>query len=501
MNPLEPHYTLPSFMLARNHPPKFTRDSLDVSDIEGTWSRRLYPTRGRDSYLVDDIEGAQSGWKPRHVRARREAAPLNHSLDVSDITGGGFQSQRTTNPLAPSYRVNGMEIADDPIKSRPRSLPKARDGPFNPLTTEDIEGAQPGWRPMPQMHPPLEARRHFRNTNFMGDIPGAQADTVKHSICTSRHVNPLNPVYASLDGEPLPYPQTPLYNEPPCREAETQLDEIIAGEENRLLKERYIAGEGGAPEPGRRKGSSEVGSASNDFVHQREGDDLQRVRPSSEPLIHVQRQSGGRNKNSGNGNNQNSEERRDYERGRERCSQQSPAGETGATPAGKSDGISGSSARGVQRPRRSDSLMKSPWGEFVNNNTRVTSRPNSEPERVGTTATRFRELRGGSSNVLRRPSACSRGSTAGRIESRVTRLQQSSGITTCARRQQEEIVKPDSPIVGPALEIVTPGGQTRGRAERLVLRSSNGISRVTLTPAEKRMAREYMDDVNAVREL
>lgn len=40
----------------------------------------------------------------------------------------------------------------------------------------------------------------WRNTNFVGDIVGAQADTVVHSIRTQRHVNPLNPTYISLDG-------------------------------------------------------------------------------------------------------------------------------------------------------------------------------------------------------------------------------------------------------------------------------------------------------------
>ncbi|CAN0538950.1 unnamed protein product, partial [Ectocarpus sp. 8 AP-2014] len=198
-DPLEPEYTLPSFTTASPIAPKFTRDSHDVSDIEGTKSRPLYPLEQRHNTLVDDIEGAQSGWKPRHRRARHEAAPLDHCLNVSDITGGGFRTRRATNPLTPTYRVNGMDVADDPVKSRPRALPKAKDGPFYPLTTADIEGATPGWRPLPQVNPPLEARRHFRNTNFMGDIPGAQADTVKHSICTERHVNPLNPVYDSLD--------------------------------------------------------------------------------------------------------------------------------------------------------------------------------------------------------------------------------------------------------------------------------------------------------------
>ena len=46
----------------------------------------------------------------------------------------------------------------------------------------------------PAIQPPLERRRHFRNTNFVGDIAGAQPDTVKHAIRTNRVTNPLNPV-------------------------------------------------------------------------------------------------------------------------------------------------------------------------------------------------------------------------------------------------------------------------------------------------------------------
>lgn len=56
VNPLEPEYTLPSFVISPPVAPKFTRDSYDVSDIEGTKSRPLYPLEQRHSHLVDDIE-------------------------------------------------------------------------------------------------------------------------------------------------------------------------------------------------------------------------------------------------------------------------------------------------------------------------------------------------------------------------------------------------------------------------------------------------------------
>lgn len=54
------------------------------------------------------------------------------------------------------------------------------------------------------MDPKLETRREIRNINFIQDIEGAQADTLKHTIVTKRRINPLYPVYQSLDdGEPL----------------------------------------------------------------------------------------------------------------------------------------------------------------------------------------------------------------------------------------------------------------------------------------------------------
>lgn len=56
VNPLEPEYTLPSFTVAPTVAPKFTRDSYDVSDIEGTKSRPLHPLKQRHNHLVDDIE-------------------------------------------------------------------------------------------------------------------------------------------------------------------------------------------------------------------------------------------------------------------------------------------------------------------------------------------------------------------------------------------------------------------------------------------------------------
>lgn len=100
---------------------------------------------------------------------------------------------RDTNLMDPVYKVNGIEIKDE-VKSKPKPLKQ-----FIPdnhqLHTRDIDGAYPGWGHRP--------RREIRNIMNTLDVPGAQADTIVHSMKSDRVTNPLTPVYASLDGAPL----------------------------------------------------------------------------------------------------------------------------------------------------------------------------------------------------------------------------------------------------------------------------------------------------------
>ncbi|KAH8087573.1 hypothetical protein JL720_6884 [Aureococcus anophagefferens] len=185
VNPLCPEYTLPSCALDMPPVPKFVRDGYGISDIEGTAPRSRFRFAQRETYDVKDIEGAQAGWRPRHERVRREGPPMD-SLNVKDINDIGFKTTRVTDPLRPTHRINGMEVKDDMVRTMPKKLPKPHDGPTLSLYTDDIEGARCGWKPPHEMQPPLEKRRHFRNTNYIGDITGAQPDTVKHSIRTQR---------------------------------------------------------------------------------------------------------------------------------------------------------------------------------------------------------------------------------------------------------------------------------------------------------------------------
>ncbi len=101
------------------------------------------------------------------------------------------KTSRVTDPNNPQYNVNGMEIKDDKYT---KPTPARNYVPGFALETKDIKGADAGSRyasPFP--------RREYRNTNFIGDIEGSKADTIRPGITTNRQTHPLQPVYQSLD--------------------------------------------------------------------------------------------------------------------------------------------------------------------------------------------------------------------------------------------------------------------------------------------------------------
>lgn len=214
VDPLAPTYPLPAYTIPEAPQTKFIRDALDASDIEGTKPKTSKSTRMSSTILsTEDVEGAQASWRPKHARVRSEAEP-HDILKVDDISRRTHRhidhTFRVTNPCDPVYVVNGMEVADDPKYVKPKKNPD-----FIPQThllkTRDIDGAYPGWVPPHVCNPPIEQRREFRNTNFIGDIEGAASDTIKHSIITNRCTHPLMPTYQGLDpGSVLPVHMSPL---------------------------------------------------------------------------------------------------------------------------------------------------------------------------------------------------------------------------------------------------------------------------------------------------
>eukprot|EP00602_Paraphysomonas_sp_CaronLab_P004725 CAMPEP_0185020760 /NCGR_PEP_ID=MMETSP1103-20130426/3401_1 /TAXON_ID=36769 /ORGANISM="Paraphysomonas bandaiensis, Strain Caron Lab Isolate" /LENGTH=501 /DNA_ID=CAMNT_0027551861 /DNA_START=17 /DNA_END=1522 /DNA_ORIENTATION=+ len=210
VDPLQPDYKLPSVTLAPYEPPKFIKNSMEIDDIEGTRTKQRKVAPSRDTMNLDDIEGSRAGWKPRHMRVRSEAPAHDILVTTENPKKKTFKdhTHRSTNPLAPSYSINGDVIEDDP-RSKP-AKPKKFIADNKLLRTDDVEGAQAGYVSQHLLSVPMDRRREFRNTNYLGDIPGAQADSVKHSIRTLRETNPLQPVYKSLDGEPLKGPIDPL---------------------------------------------------------------------------------------------------------------------------------------------------------------------------------------------------------------------------------------------------------------------------------------------------
>ncbi len=65
-NPLIPDYDMPRFQQPDPYTPKFIRNTLDISDIDGAAPKPVKHWQPRESLKTDDIEGAQACWRPRH---------------------------------------------------------------------------------------------------------------------------------------------------------------------------------------------------------------------------------------------------------------------------------------------------------------------------------------------------------------------------------------------------------------------------------------------------
>jgi len=231
-NPLDPQYKLPSFATKPPTPPrgKARSSAYDVSDIQGTHPSPLYPFQQRDSMRTDDVEGANTQWKPLSRRYIGIGAP--RSIDVRDINDEGLAANkvthRHTNPLDPTYdydvyqasmltgggaegqektprekvvgSIGMIDRSKPPGPMRPKVKgPLGINGTDFALNTDDIEGAKAGWKRSALDRP--GGRRSHPVTNLVQDIDGAVTKNTKgHGPFSTRHTNPLNPDYNNIRG-------------------------------------------------------------------------------------------------------------------------------------------------------------------------------------------------------------------------------------------------------------------------------------------------------------
>lgn len=139
-------------------------------------------------------------------RARAEAPPHEVNMTVSKPKSDRFtdHTQRNTDPLQPSYYIHGSSYSEIDRNHPSKLRNEITDSKL--LRTDDIEGAQAGYVTKHRLSIPEDKRREYRNINYLDDIDGAHADTIKHSIRTTRSINPLVPLYQSLDGDILSGP-------------------------------------------------------------------------------------------------------------------------------------------------------------------------------------------------------------------------------------------------------------------------------------------------------
>ena len=195
LNPLEPKYNLPKSPEYPPYEPKFIRDSINVSDIEGAKPRKIVSQNVlRETLKNDDVKDS---W-PRKPYVRRTKYEF---MDYRDVTNTDFQTKRSTNPLDPFYKMNfvdGSNVKFGPIEgNKPLVGSKYMyKTPFN-LKVDDIEGSNIGSK---------NKYKKFMGKNFcydISDILGSKSGSLLKGISTKRMTNPLRPKYQYLGAEEL----------------------------------------------------------------------------------------------------------------------------------------------------------------------------------------------------------------------------------------------------------------------------------------------------------
>jgi hypothetical protein len=128
-NPLSPEYNLPKVETRPFTPPKFIRDQMDISDIQGARPKKDWHNNAKtkETNKIDDIPGTKAVF--RHQERKNSAGFTTY--DYRDVTQTNFMSKRTVNPLSPTYTIrdedgNAVQIGE--IKgNKPQTLPPKRE--------------------------------------------------------------------------------------------------------------------------------------------------------------------------------------------------------------------------------------------------------------------------------------------------------------------------------------------------------------------------------------
>ena len=101
INPLVPEYKLPTSQNRPYTPPRFIRNSMDMSDIAGTTPSTIQRNLLRNTLDVSDISNVRS----LDARKMRKSLGFVGEIEVEAAKTCKFQTRRDTNPLDPVYDI------------------------------------------------------------------------------------------------------------------------------------------------------------------------------------------------------------------------------------------------------------------------------------------------------------------------------------------------------------------------------------------------------------
>jgi hypothetical protein len=146
-DPLNPSYSLPEVRQRLPTPQKQIRETLKLSDIQGTKPKAFYVRSSiRNTLDSSDIPHSKAGDHQKKLRSSGSLALVN-----ADIMHGPETKlhPRNTNPLAPEYKLfcasGQVATIGDIAGAHPKQAREARkDNILSSLRSDDIEGATPG---------------------------------------------------------------------------------------------------------------------------------------------------------------------------------------------------------------------------------------------------------------------------------------------------------------------------------------------------------------------